>query len=92
VGIHVHAALALNGRDRARVERVCRYLGRPPIANERLHELDTCPKCGGPMRWLEVATTPDAIARALSDHGIAPRAPPPPSATAPEQLTLPFGA
>jgi hypothetical protein len=44
-----------------------------------------------PMRWLEVATTPDAIARALSDHGIAPRAPPP-SATAPEQLTLPFGA
>jgi hypothetical protein len=55
-------------------------------------DVDTCPKCGGPMRWLEVATTPDAIARALSAHGIAPRAPPPPSATALEQLTLPFGA
>jgi hypothetical protein len=32
--------------------------------------------CGGPMKWLEVATEPDAIARALADHGLAPRPPP----------------
>ena len=38
-GFNVHAALALDGRDRERVERVCRYLGRPPIAQERLTEL-----------------------------------------------------
>lgn len=35
----LHAGLALDGRDRKRVERVCRYLGRPPISQERLTEL-----------------------------------------------------
>lgn len=45
-GFNVHAALALDGRDRARVERVCRYLGRPPIAQERLSELP-----GGRLRY-----------------------------------------
>jgi hypothetical protein len=42
------------------------------------------------MRWLEVATTADAIARALADHDIAPRAPPAPRPTVAEQLGLPF--
>ncbi len=31
---------------------------------------------GGPMRWLEAATTPDAIARLLARHGLGPRPPP----------------
>jgi hypothetical protein len=31
------------------------------------------------MRWLEVAKTPDAIARVLAQHGIEARAPPPPA-------------
>ncbi|MBM4360265.1 MAG: transposase [Deltaproteobacteria bacterium] len=35
----MHAAPALDGRDRPKVERVCRYLGRPPVAQERLSEL-----------------------------------------------------
>ena len=42
------------------------------------------------MRWVEAATTPDAIARLLTKHGLAPRAPPkcpPPLAL---QLELPF--
>lgn len=30
--------MAVDGRDRKQVERVCRYLGRPPIAQERLEE------------------------------------------------------
>ena len=29
-GFNVHAALAIDGRDRDKVERICRYLGRPP--------------------------------------------------------------
>ncbi len=52
MGFNVHAAVAIHGRDRKRVERLCRYLGRPPIAQERLTEL--------PDRRLryELATTP----------------------------------
>jgi hypothetical protein len=36
MGFNVHAGAAIDGRDRKRVERVCRYLVRPPIAKERL--------------------------------------------------------
>jgi hypothetical protein len=35
-GINVHAAVRVHGNDRAQLERLCRYLGRPPIAEERL--------------------------------------------------------
>ena len=40
MGFNVHAGAAIDGRDRQRVERVCRYLARPPIATERLTEVD----------------------------------------------------
>jgi hypothetical protein len=177
-GFNVHAGVAVDGRDRVRLERVCRYLARPPIAQERLTRLSdgrvkytmkkawrdgtravvleplelvarlcamvpppgfhmtrfhgvfaahakdrahvvpereapaeptaqlplfpsdepepaparkpwawllrhvfavdvtVCPACSGRMRWLAVATTPEAIARALADHGLRARAPP----------------
>ena len=39
-------------------------------------DLQSCPHCQGPMRWLEAATTPDAIARLLAKHGLGPRPPP----------------
>jgi hypothetical protein len=39
-------------------------------------DLQSCPHCAGPMRWLEAATTPDAIARLLAKHGLRPRPPP----------------
>ena len=39
-GFNVHASVVVDGRDRARLERVCRYLGRPPIAKERLKLLN----------------------------------------------------
>ena len=47
-----------------------------------LEDVTVCPKCSGPMRWLELATTPEAIAELLARHGLAeapsprPRAPP----------------
>jgi hypothetical protein len=54
-------------------------------------DLDTCPRCGGAMRWAEVATTPEAIARLITQHGIPTRSPPTPRPTVPRgQLRLPF--
>ncbi len=38
-GFSLHAGVAVGGQDRARLERLCRYLSRPPIARERLLEL-----------------------------------------------------
>jgi hypothetical protein len=50
-------------------------------------DVTTCPRCGGETRWLEAATTPDAIARPLAKHGLGPR--PPPRGSAPRgQLRL----
>jgi hypothetical protein len=46
------------------------------------------------MRWVEAATTPDAIARLMANHGLAPRPPPRPStgpAASLGQQELPFG-
>ncbi|MDH3438798.1 MAG: transposase [Betaproteobacteria bacterium] len=35
-GVNVHAAVCVPARDRARLERLCRYTARPPLATERL--------------------------------------------------------
>ena len=35
-GISVHANVGIPARDRARLERLCRYVARPPVATERL--------------------------------------------------------
>ena len=35
-GVNVHAGVAFDGRDKPRLERLCRYLARPPIAQDRL--------------------------------------------------------
>src|SRR5262249_35570282 len=35
-------------------------------------DLDTCPRCGGPMRWLDAALTQPAIATLLAHHGLGP--------------------
>ena len=39
-GFNVYAGDSIDGRDRRRIERMCRYLARPPIAMERLTEVD----------------------------------------------------
>jgi len=54
-------------------------------------------ECGGPMRWLEVATTAEAIARLLAEHELdaehraGPRRRPVLRAPPPRQLALRFG-
>lgn len=38
-GFSVHANVSIDGRDRDRIERLCRYAGRPAVSTERLTEL-----------------------------------------------------
>ena len=35
-GVNIHAAVSVDGRDRKRLERLCRYIARPPLSLERL--------------------------------------------------------
>ena len=53
-------------------------------------DVTTCPKCAGPMRWVEVATTADAIASLLARHGLGP-APRPSPRSAPRKRAGTFG-
>ena len=39
LGMHLHAATTVDGRDRPRLERVCRYLLRPPFAHDAVQAL-----------------------------------------------------
>jgi hypothetical protein len=41
-------------------------------------DAETCQKCGGPMRWADVADQPEVIAHIMSKHGVEVRTPPPP--------------
>jgi hypothetical protein len=195
-GINVHAEVVVPARDRARLERLCRYVCRPPLAQNRLEEMEggklsyllkkpwrdgtvalvvepmdliarvcalippprfhmvryhgvlsshakvraevvprreaaaakqlvlferdtgvldvlalereprrkpwawllrhvfqvdvsICVRCGGVTRWLEAATTPEALARVLAKHGLGAR-PPPELRAKPGQLRLAF--
>ena len=39
-GVNIHAEVVVDGRDRQRLERLCRYIARPPLS---LHRLDNHP-------------------------------------------------
>jgi len=70
-----------------------RYTGRHPWAQLLRHvfavEVSLCVHCQGRMRLHELATTPDAIARAMALAGLAPR-PPPSQPAHTSQLALPL--
>ena len=38
-GMNLHAATVVDGRDRRRLERLCKYLLRPPFAVDAVHRL-----------------------------------------------------
>jgi hypothetical protein len=200
-GINIHAGQSVDGRDRRQLERLCRYVTRPPVAQERLEclpdgslelrlkhpwkdgthaivlepddllvrlvaavppprwhllryfgvisshsrlrrevvprptadpsatrappapgdqlelgldsesaehaprkrwawllrhvfraDLDTCPRCGGPMRWVEAAAAAESARDLLARLGLGARPPPPANMPPPlGQLVLPFG-
>ena len=39
-GFNLHAGVQIGAHQKAALERMCRYLGRPPVADGRLRELD----------------------------------------------------
>ena len=39
-GVSLHANVCVPARDRERLERLCRYVARPPLAGERMSVLD----------------------------------------------------
>jgi len=39
-GYNLHANVSIKAGDRERLERVCRYIARPPLSNSRLTQLD----------------------------------------------------
>ena len=53
-------------------------------------DVETCERCGGPMRWVDVATTRRSAARLLAELGLGPQPPPEPKPIAFGQLALPF--
>jgi len=61
------------------------------IAHVFRADVETCERCGGPMRWAEAATTRRSAARLLAKLGLAPQPPPGPRPMVPGQLTLRFG-
>ena len=60
------------------------------LARVFLADLEHCPKCQGPMRWAEVAKTPQAAARLMAREGILPALMARTGRAATEQLRLPF--
>ncbi|MEO8179340.1 MAG: hypothetical protein ABI895_10965 [Deltaproteobacteria bacterium] len=55
-------------------------------------DLEHCERCGGALRWVEAASTPESISRLLAKHGLAARPPPAPTAARvpPGQLRFAF--
>src|SRR5690606_29853616 len=88
-GDQLELVLTLDDRDDKPAPRRWAWLLKHVFAED----VESCIRCGGPMRWIEVATTPEDIACLLAEHGLdnsPPRAPPLRRAPA-EQLALPFG-
>ena len=52
--------------------------------------VNVCPQCAGPMKWREVALTPEAIRAGLARAGLSARGPPKCKRAPPGQLSLPF--
>lgn len=68
-GVNVHAATVVDGRDRKRLERLCRYLARPPIAQDRLELLAD----GRVQYTLKKAWRDGTRAIVLEPHGLIAR-------------------
>lgn len=68
-GVNIHAGVAVHGHDRQALERLCRYVTRPPIALERLTQRDDgCVEYAFRKPWRDgtravVLTAEDLLAR-----------------------------
>jgi hypothetical protein len=85
---NLHARQRVDGRDRRQLERLCRYIPRPPVAQDRLEERpDGKLELALKSVWKE---TQQSAARLLAKLGLAPQPPPAPSRAPLGQLELPF--
>jgi hypothetical protein len=76
-GLSLHADVAVSVRDRKRLERLCRYVARPPLATERLTRLDDGRLCYRlETRWRDGTTHIVLEPRDLLEH-LAALVPPP---------------
>jgi hypothetical protein len=53
-------------------------------------DVNVCPECAGPMKWREVALTPEALRAGLARAGMRARGPPKRTRVPLGQLSLPF--
>ncbi len=56
-GINVHAKQRVDGRDRAQIERLCRYITRPPLSQERLTRRADGPRARLPFLSARISGT-----------------------------------
>ena len=87
-GFSLHAATCVEASDRARLERLCRYVIRPPLAAGRLQILDAeqvafSLKSVWSDGTYQIVLSPDELLEKLAGAG---------AATAPESGALPRGA
>ncbi len=76
-GMSLHADVSVPARDRRRLERLCRYVARPPLALERLEEMhDGRLACRLKTRWRD-GTTHVVRERTELLERLAPLVPPP---------------
>ncbi len=76
-GMSLHAAVAVPARDRRRLERLCRYVARSPLANDRLEErLDGRLTLRLKTRWRD-GTTHILMERSELIERLVPLMPPP---------------
>ncbi|MBK9000396.1 MAG: hypothetical protein IPM35_32145 [Myxococcales bacterium] len=60
-GVNIHAAQVVDGRDRRRVERISKYITRPPVAQERLERRPDGKPSASPAIASAITTTPMPI-------------------------------
>ena len=76
-GMSLHASVSVPARDRRRLEQLCRYVARPPLANDRLEEcVDGRLLLRLKTRWRD-GTTHIAMERSELIDRLVPLIPPP---------------
>jgi hypothetical protein len=76
-GFSLHAAVRIEAHDRRRLERLCRYITRPVLSEERIQvnatELRRCPSCGaGELKIIAAILQRAAIEKTRSPAAFTP--------------------